>query len=313
MLNIFDIPKPQTGFVSVFPGSANANTQWVLWEKPVGITMVRFVTIGGGGGGGGGFPSATATARGGGGGGGSGGISTVEIPAFLLPDILYVLAGAGGIGGPSSTTVGTLGTAGLGSFVSIAPAIAAAYMICFANPGAASTTAASATVVGSAGAAAAIATIGSAHLSGLGTSFFLAGQPGAIGGAVANGAGGAIAYPATGLFLSGGGGGGGGGTGAGGNITAPASQTAALNLFTTLLGGIAGATPGNGSPGVNRQSPQLSTGGTGGGCNSGNALGGYGGDGGIGSGGGGGGAGGVSGGSGNGGTGGPGQVIIYSW
>lgn len=177
MLNVFDIPKPQTGFVSVFPGFANANTQWVTWEKPSNITMIRIVCIGGGGGGGGGFPSATTTARGGGGGGGSSGISTVEIPASLLPDILYVLAGIGGSGGASSTTVGTLGTNGIASYVSIAQSTGAIYTVCFANPGAAGTTAASATVVGTAGAAGGIAAIGSAFMSTLGTSFFLQGKP----------------------------------------------------------------------------------------------------------------------------------------
>ena len=150
-------------------------------------------------------------------------------------------------------------------------------------------------------------------LSALGTSFFLAGQGGGAGGAVANGAGGNITYPTTGLLLSGGAGGGGGSTGAGGNITAPASQTAVLNLFATLVGGAAGATAGNGSPGVQRPTPLLATGGSGGGCNSGNALGGNGGNGAFGSGGGGGGAGGTTGGSGAGGNGGPGLVLIYSW
>ena len=313
MLNVFDVPKPQNGFVSVFPGFANANTQWVTWEKPAGITMIRFICIGGGGGGGGGFPSATATARGGGGGGGSSGISTVEIPAALLPDLLYVSAGIGGNGGASSTTVGTLGANGIGSYVSIAPATAAIYTVCFANPGAAGTTAATATVVGNAGNAGGVATIANSLLSALGTSFFLAGQNGAAGGAVANGAGGSIAYPITGQFLTGGAGGGGGSTGGGGNIQAPSSQTAVLNLFAALVGGAANATAGNGSPGVERNAPLLATGGSGGGCNSGNALGGFGGNGGFGSGGGGGGAGGTTGGSGGGGRGGPGLVLIYSW
>ena len=313
MLNVFDVPKPQIGFVDVFRGFANANTQWVTWEKPAGINMVRIVCIGGGAGGGNGFPSATVTARGGGGGGGSGGITIVEIPAPLLPDILYVSAGIGGNGAASSTTVGLLGTAGIPSYVSIAQSTAAIYTVCFANAGTAGTTPASATVVGNAGNAGAVATVAGTLLAGLGTFVAYAGQGGAAGGAVANGAGGNITYPTTGLLLSGGAGGGGGSTGAGGNINAPASQTAVLNLFPTLTGGAAGVTPGNGSPGHSRQTPLLSTGGSGGGCNSGNALGGYGGDGNIGSGGGGGGAGGTTGGSGAGGNGGPGLVMIYSW
>ena len=53
MLNVFNIPKPQTGYVDAFPGFANANTQWIPWEKPSNITMIRIVCIGGGAGGGG--------------------------------------------------------------------------------------------------------------------------------------------------------------------------------------------------------------------------------------------------------------------
>jgi hypothetical protein len=313
MLNVFDIPKPQNGFISVFPGFSGSSGDWVPWEKPSNIIMVSITCIGGGGGGGSGFPSATATARGGGGGGASGGFSTLKIPANLLPDTLYVSAGLGGNGGASSTTVSNLGTSGFRSVVSIAQSSAAIYNVCIASPGSNGFAAPSATIAGTGGVAPPAATVAGTLLAGLGIFTAFAGQNGAAGGAVANGPGGSITYPTTGLLLSGGAGGGGGSTGVGGNITAPASQTAVLNLFATLVGGAAGATAGNGSSGVQRLTPLLNTGGSGGGCNSGNARGGNGGQGGFGSGGGGGGAGGTTGGSGAGGNGGPGLVIIQSW
>ena len=312
MLNIFDIPKPQNGFVSVFPGYAGNISQWLTWEKPAGIVTIRFVCIGGGGGGGSGFPSATTNARGGGGGGGSGGFTTVEISAALLPDILYVCPGAGGVGGPSSTSAPFQGLPATGSFVSIAPSTSSIYLICSAGGGSVGNLA-TASTGGTGGAGGSISNIADRNISGLGIANSFAGAAGATGGFATTGNGNSITYPVTGLLLSGGAGGGGNATGNGGNITAPASQTAVLNLFATLVGGAPGATAGQGSPGVERNTPLLSTGGSGGGCNSGNALGGKGGNGGFGSGGGGGGAGGTTGGSGAGGNGGSGLVLIYSW
>jgi hypothetical protein len=312
MLNTFDIPKPQNGFVSVFPGYAGNTSQWLTWEKPAGIVMIRFVCIGGGAGGTSGFPSATTTARGGGGGGGSGGFTTVEIPATLLPDILYVCPGGGGRGGASSTSAAFQGLPATGSFVSIAPSTSNIYLICAANGGSVGNLP-TASAGGTGGGGGGISNIADRNISGLGIASAFAGAAGATGGFATTGNGNSITYPVTGLLLSGGAGGGGNATGNGGNITAPASQSAVLNLFQTLNGGTAGATAGNGSPGVALNTPLLSTGGSGGGCNSGNALGGFGGDGAFGSGGGGGGAGGTTGGGGAGGNGGPGLVMIYSW
>src|SRR5712692_4773667 len=63
---------------------------YVPWLKPRGISMIYFLCISPGGGGGGGFSSGSNTQAGGGGGGASGSVSTLLMPAFSLPDILFV-------------------------------------------------------------------------------------------------------------------------------------------------------------------------------------------------------------------------------
>ena len=316
MLNLFDIPKPQNGFVSVFPGFARSllQEQWVTWEKPAGITMISIICIGGGAGGGSGFPSASTSARGGGGGGSSGNFTTVQIAANLLPDILYVQPGAGGPGGASSTTAAFTGNNGGLSCVSIAPSSALIYVVCLAFGGTAGSTAASATVFGSAGNGNPAFTIANGGLlAGLGRFSALSASPGTSGGNVASGNASGLTYPTTGLLLTGGAGGG-GNFSAGGSISAPASQSAVLNLFPSIPSGTAGNPGTDGGHGHERVAPLMSTGGAGGGANSGAVgAGGRGGNGGFGSGGGGGGAGGSTGGGGAGGNGGPGLVLIYSW
>ena len=76
-----------------------ANNSFQVWEKPDGCNFIHIVTIGSGGGGGGGFQRAAAANGGGGGGGVSGGISTMMLPAYALPDKLYIRVGRGGAGG----------------------------------------------------------------------------------------------------------------------------------------------------------------------------------------------------------------------
>ena len=65
------------------------------WSKPSGISTVTILCIGSGGNGG------TVTTTNGGGGGG-GGISVITVPAFLVPDTLYLKVGAGGAGNTSA-------------------------------------------------------------------------------------------------------------------------------------------------------------------------------------------------------------------
>lgn len=66
------------------------------WNKPKGAVFVYIHLIGAGGGGGNGFSRTAGSAGGGGGGGGTAGFHTALIPAWLLPDVLYVNPGAGG-------------------------------------------------------------------------------------------------------------------------------------------------------------------------------------------------------------------------
>ena len=79
---------------------------WQTWIKTRGKSMINITVIGGGGGGGAGtVGAAAATTRTGGGGGGSGAVVQATGPLLVLPDILYVQAGAGGVGGIGCTSV----------------------------------------------------------------------------------------------------------------------------------------------------------------------------------------------------------------
>lgn len=316
MIDFLHLPKPQNGYVDYFLGFSTADGgQWEVWNKPRGINFIKIICIGGGGGGGGGASSATTTARNGGGGGGASCSVSVMLPAIFLPDRLYVSAGVGGPGGTANNS----GTRGFTSTVSIAPSNAAIYTVCLSNNGFGG----SSTGIG-----------GGQHNSVLSSNVLQAGMGnltggGQISGGMIGGAGGAatgavgssITYPAGGAtnsyLLSGGGGGAGGAGFAGGDITAPASQTSTYTIFSTLLGGAAGTAGslagGDGAAGINNMELLLFTGGSGGGSGfdgTAGSVGGRGGDGGIGCGGGGGGAGTTGG---RGGNGGPGLVIISCW
>lgn len=72
---------------------------WQVWDKPDGCNMIHIVAIGAGGGGGGGYQRVSTANGGGGGGGASTGINTMMIPAYTIPDKLYILVGTGGAGG----------------------------------------------------------------------------------------------------------------------------------------------------------------------------------------------------------------------
>lgn len=310
MLDYLHLPDNTNGNIDYFPGISDTNGgSWVVWEKPRGTHMIRITCIAGGGGGGSGFSSNTTNARGGGGGGGSSAISIVTIPAYVLPDRLYVSSGIGGKGGDANPANGTanLGSDGINSYVCIAQDTGVIYRVCFANSGKAGTTAPTATPTGgTGGAAGAVATIADMLLASYGIRNFIAGQNGATGGTNATGS--SITYPTTGLLLSAGAGGGGGASISGGAINAP-TQTV-YNIFSTLT--TVGGSGNNGQPGREIYQPLLSTGATGGTANTSTGAGGNGGAGGFGSGGGGGGAGGA-GAAGGGGKGGNGLVIIHSW
>jgi hypothetical protein len=307
MLDYLHLPDNTNGNIDYFPGFSDTDGgSWVLWEKPRGAHMIRITCIAGGGGGGSGYSSNTTNARGGGGGGGSSAISIVTIPAYVLPDRLYVSSGIGGKGGDANPADGTanLGSDGIRSYVCITQDIGVIYRVCYADSGKAGTTAPTATPTGgTAGAAGTVATIADILLASHGIRNFIVGQNGGAGGA--SNAGVTIIYPTTGLLLSGGGGGAGGTNIAGGAVNAP-TQTA-YNIFSTLS--IITGSGINGSPGREIYQPLLATGATGGSTGT---TGGTGGAGGFGSGGGGGGAGGANA-AGGGGKGGNGLVIIHSW
>jgi hypothetical protein len=301
MLDYLHIPKQQNGNIDYFPGISNTDGgSWVAWEKPKGTHMIRITCIGGGGGGGSGYNGNPGS---GGGGGGSSAISIVTIPAYVLPDILYVSSGVGGNGGvaPSANTA-TPGSNGIRSYVSIAQDIGAIYCVCYADCGKAPITLPSSSAGGGGGVAALPATIVVMLLASYGIRNFIAGQTGGAGGSPASNAG-IITYPTTGLLLSGGVGGSGSQNSFGGVISTPAQTV--YTIFTTPSGGVNDANNTN-SSGVEIYQPLLSCGGSSAGFNAGGGAG----DGGFGSGGAGsrGGAGALPGGKG-----GNGLVIIHSW
>jgi len=89
MLDLFNIPTPQTANYQEFYGGGDAN-DIRSWSKPRGASMVRILMIGAGGSGGNGSSSA------GGGGGGSGAVTSWIGPAMFVPDILFFQIGKGG-------------------------------------------------------------------------------------------------------------------------------------------------------------------------------------------------------------------------
>lgn len=289
-LNPYVVQNEQR-YRSVFLPSA---TDWQVWEKPIGATMVTFFCVGGAAGGGNGFTGASGTARGGGAGGGSGASSRLIVPASLLPDLLYVQPGAGG----AASSAGAL------SFISIANSNSVANVVLVSG-----TSAAFASNNGTgAGAATGIAgeTLGSilkGCFGGLGPAAWAAGIAGSNGGNASGAVGSAALYLGS-AGLTGAGAGGGGTTSAdfaGGGI----SPVAGL-LPNGVPGGAAGSN--NGVAGIGSWAPFWSCGGTGGGASN-TGIGGDGGAGWYGCGGGGGG-GGTTGGAG--GRGGDGFVIISS-
>jgi hypothetical protein len=84
--------------------------------------MIEIFCLGGGGGGGQNNLSNPTGACG----GGSGGIVRGMIPAFLLPDTIYILIGKGGIG---TSVVGTGATADI-SYIGLQPSISEQTLIC---------------------------------------------------------------------------------------------------------------------------------------------------------------------------------------
>lgn len=316
-------------------------TNWQTWVKPKGVTMCFMLAIGGGGGGGGGFSTVTNTSLGGGGGGAAGGVSKLLIPAFFLPDNLFIQVGEGGTAGQKGANSGSATTAGGQggiSYISLGRSTA--------NPNVLFQSSATAPGGGGGGASAAAGSAGTVPTAAVATNallqlgIFASNISNIAGGTGGLGAGGSITAYADGqIFTTAGGGGGNASAGApgtanvGGSIVAtgdyefitagghlvPPAATAQITAFTLIQGGRL-PPDGNytGGAGMNIYSPFIFTGGGGGQSTIDQVTAaGEGGRGGIGGGGGGGGSGHsptgqVSRGA-NGGPGGPGLVVIYSW
>jgi hypothetical protein len=292
----------------VFPAVQDTTTTrgWKAWNRPHGCSFIFVLSQAPGGGGGGGFTGAAGTARGGGGGGASGAMTTLLMPAFMVPDVLYLRPGNGGSGGGA----GGSGIAGTVQYLARTPSTNNQDWflgISGAGGGNPGTGAAG----GTAGTAAATTT--TRALAGIAITSVMGGQAGAAGGAQTGAAGGSITTPSTALSPCTGGAGGGGTPIANTNFAGGAIT--GLGPWPTIPGGLAAGGAGNYGFRHNvqliesafRSFPFLTSGGSGGGTNGAAGTGGRGGDGGWGSGGGGGGAG-VTGGAG--GKGGDGFFII---
>ena len=288
--------------------TAGTTSRWQTWAKPRGVAMSQMIAIGGGGGGAGGLTNGNVA----GGGGGSSSVTRLLIPAFCLPDELYIQVGTGGQGGAVN---GGNGSAGGISYISLGHSVAAPNVII------ASGTANAGGATGATGGTAGSVEVASAF-STWGLFASVAGVAGTNGGTSAVGV--SLTTPWTGTLspLTPGTGGGGQSTTnprTGGNITIAngfdGSFGAILAAAGTFLPGgtSAGGNINNaGNPGFYSWQPFLCTGGTGGGNNI-NGSGGQGGKGAPGCGGGGGATSSNTGTSGRGGAGGDGLVVIISW
>lgn len=310
--------NPTTNVQEFYATAPTVATSWQTWIKPRGVGLVHILLFGGGGGGGGGFVGAVSAA-GGGGGGGSSAQASIIVPAWMIPDVLYISVGQGGAGGASAAA----GVAGVASSVTIYPSTTANHVLLTATGGGLGGVG-SATVGGAAGAAGAASAATASPLAGLGflgyagsaTNVSLAGQAGIIGGF--NAAGGTLTVPTTGLIVTGGGSGGGLPATAtignsGGLFTVPATPSIFPPVDRALGSGT--ATAGNpGSGGFRALEKLFFYGGNGGASGGGSGgAGGAGGPGAYGCGGGGGGAALTANLGGVGGKGGDGLCIITSW
>ena len=281
---------------------------WQTWIKPPNCKWVNFFLVGGGAGGQGGQIGAAST-RSGGSGGGSAAFAYITVPAFALPDQLYLQVGRGGFFGESGGTPQG-GPGGL-SYVCTIPDTTSPYNILMksgtAGAGALGVSATAGTVI----------TAADILLSDVAFISAYAGQAGGTGGSSSGAA--PNVTPSGKPFT---GGAGGAGCSSVGTLGTSASIVGILD-FPTISGGtntaVQSATAGFGNNGYatrenfvgpNFKTPMYFTGGAGGGAASQTAgIGGKGGDGMFGCGGGGGGAGGNST-AGIGGIGGDGFIMI---
>ena len=319
MLDVFNLPNnllsPDTD-VQMFVGRLQPSSglqpsinEVQTWKKPRGIRMLQILCVGGGGGGGGGQSAIAGTNKTGGGGGGSSGLTSLIVPAFYLPDKLYILPGYGGTGGAADTN----GITGNPSFIFYYPDsnfqsqnLLATSAGLNSQAGAGVKGAAGSPGTGGGGASAPTITT----VQSIGVAAFFGGNSGASGGAAA-GAGNSASWTTNAAFLFGGSGGGGSSSvtnGAGGGVTLTSFVGPVTEATPKAAAG--GANPGSG--GYLLRAPNYHLFGFGGLGSGGvdNAVGAAGGNGAPGCGGGGGGSGTTGGAGGNGG---PGFVVITGW
>lgn len=291
-----------------------------VWHKPRSASMVSILLIGGGGGGGRGRAGANSAASGGGG-GGSGAFVDVIVPAWVLPNVLYISIGQGGLGSSTGN-----GGSGIASRIAAYPNTSAGNSVLLCNGGGGGGSGNLSTTAGTAGTAATASAASTSFLGGLlsygylgsTTNISVAGVPGSSGGTTSTGA----AFTVSRSLTLGGTGGGALGsnatTGAAGGVyTNPASPT----VYPVHNGGLGGGTTtsdgghgSNGFPVYFNGTLQALLGGTGGASGGGvSGNGGNGGNGAIGCGGGGGGSCFTGFVAGSGGNGGDGYCLIASW
>jgi hypothetical protein len=240
MLDLSHIPSQQQNTTIFYAQSGS----WQTWNKPRNAKFIEIFCLGGGAGGA--ITSVGAGSVNGGLGGGSGGIVRGLVPAFLLPDIIYILVGKGGAG---STGNNTNGQGGGISYIGLQPSISEQTLICKSSTLAASGN----------GTGATISTVSLSAFGNLGLFTAIAGVNGSAGGTSAptNGS----SQAALGTNLTTGGAGGGGKTAAafagGGNIT-----SASVILTSQVNGGVTNAQDGD--SGYGTLQPFCGTGGAGG-------------------------------------------------
>lgn len=236
MLDLSHIPSQQQQTFTFY-----ATGNWQTWNKPRNAKMIEIFCLGGGAGGS--INIVGTGARSAGNGGGAGGIVRGIIPAFLLPDTLYILVGKGGAG---STTNNTAGGVGGISYLGLQPSTSEQTLICKS-----STTNPSNSAVG-----ATISTVSLSAFGNLGLFTAIAGV-----GASSGGSGAGSSQAALGTSLVTGGAAGGGKTpsafAVGGNIT-----SASAVLTTQVSGGVTDAQDGD--SGYGTLIPFCGTGGAGG-------------------------------------------------
>lgn len=245
MLDISHIPSQQQSTTTFY-----ATGNWQTWNKPRNAKIIEIFCLGGGGGGA--HTQFSAGGVAGGGGGASGGIVRGIIPAFLLPDTIYILVGKGGAGPATLNTNG--GNGGI-SYVGIQPSILDQLLVCKSS----STVAGGATTPNAGGTAPTIAGITTFSFANLGLFTAIAGVAGSAGGASGANIGASQGALASSLVTGGAGGGGKSSVAfaVGGIIT-----SASAVLTTQVRGGVNAAE--NGADGYGTLQPFCGTGGAGG-------------------------------------------------